>query len=251
MKTATIIAALAIPRGAMVEHRVPKKLLIEQGAPTAADKRRIQDGIEDMSWVAALKPTTIGVPAFTDEAREYLEIAVLTVTLPPAVKPARLIELIHRAIPYPVVLVAGHGAAVIFSLAHKRRSQGEAGKVVIEDVRQVALNPDTHSSAEAAFLDSIAISKLPASHLLALYQGLIDHMAALEAARITGVFTPPESAERAALRHDGLATHARLQRELASLRARAHKEKQVNRRVELNLEIKRLEQKLAATKETL
>ena len=84
---------------------MPKKLLVEQGAPTAADKRQIQDGIEEMIWVAALKPTNIGVPAFRDDVREYLEIAVLTVALRPAAKPTRLIELIHRAIPYPLVLV--------------------------------------------------------------------------------------------------------------------------------------------------
>lgn len=45
--------------------------------------------------------------------------------------------------------------------------------------------------------------------------------------------------------------HARLKRELAILSARADKEKQLNRRVELNTEIKRLEAELAATHKTL
>lgn len=95
-----VINALAIPRDALVGQRVPKKLLVEQGAPTAADKRRIMDGIEELQWVAALKPTNIGVPAFKDAAREYLEVSVLTAALRPAAKASRLIELIHRAIPY-------------------------------------------------------------------------------------------------------------------------------------------------------
>ena len=129
MSFAPVINALAIPPQARVDQRVPKKLLLEQGAPTAADKRQIQDGIEEMTWVAALKPTNIAVPAFRDEAREYLEIAVLTATLRSAAKPTRLIELIHRAIPYPLVLVAAHGDTVSLSLAHKRWSQGETGKI--------------------------------------------------------------------------------------------------------------------------
>src|ERR1035441_10112431 len=129
-----VINALALPADARVDQRVPKKLLTEQGAPTAADKRQIQDGIEEMIRVAALKPTNIAVPAFRDDVREYLEIAVLAVTLRSAAKPSRLIELIHRAIPYPLVLVVAHGGAVSLSLAHKRWSQGETGKVVIEDV---------------------------------------------------------------------------------------------------------------------
>jgi hypothetical protein len=50
---------------------------------------------------------------------------------------------------------------------------------------------------------------------------------------------------------DGLDAHAQLQRELTVLRAKAKKEKQINRRVELNLEIKRVEAQLAATAKSL
>lgn len=251
MNFAPLISALAIPKEAMVEQRVPKKLLLEQGAPTAADKRQIQDGIEEITWVAALKPVNIGVPAFRDAVREYLEIAVLTVALRTTAKPPRLIELIHRAIPYPVVLITQFGDTVNLSLAHKRWSQGEAGKVVIEDVRQVAFNPDRFAAVEASFLASLAVSRLPAADLFALYEGLLARLAALEAARLTGVLTLADSAERAAAVWAGLDTHARLKRDLAILRAKADKEKQVNRRVELNLEIQRLETELTSTQETL
>ena len=252
MNRAPFIDALALPPDASVDRRVPKKLLLEQGAPTAADKRQIQDGVEEMLWVAALKPTNIGVPAFRDDVREYLEIAVLAVTLRAGAKSTRLIELIHRAIPYPVVLVAAHGDTVSLSLAHKRRSQGEADEVVIEDVRRTTpFDTDTPTTEEALFLASLAVSGLPNRDLFALYQGWFDCMAALEAARITGTFVLPGSADRASTVRDGLDAHARLQRDLAALRARAKKEKQLNRRVELNLEIKRLEAEVVATDKTL
>lgn len=90
---APVINALALPPDARVDQRVPKKLLLDQGVPTAADKRQIQDGIEEIHWIAALKPTNIGVPDYRDEVREYLEIAILTVSFRPAAKPTRLIEL--------------------------------------------------------------------------------------------------------------------------------------------------------------
>lgn len=51
----TLVQALGLPSEARVEMRVPKKLLIEQGAPTAADKRVIGDGIEELQWFAAVK----------------------------------------------------------------------------------------------------------------------------------------------------------------------------------------------------
>jgi hypothetical protein len=252
MSFAAVINSLAIPSDARVDQRVPKKLFMEQGAPTTADKHQIQDGIEEIVWVAALKPINIGVPAFRDDVREYLEIAVLTVTLRAAAKPTRLTELIHRAIPYPVVLVAAHRDTISFSLAHKRWSQGEMGKVVIEDVRRTApFRRDAPMAEEVSFLANLAVSGLPRRNLFALYQGWLDRVAALEAARITGSFVPPDSPDRASALRDSLDTYARLQRDLATLRAQAEKEKQLNRRVELNLKIKRLEAELAATAKAL
>lgn len=252
MSVAKVINALSIPPGARLDQRVPKKLLLEQYIPTAADKRQIQDGIEEIIWVAALKPTNIGVPIFRDAVREYLEIAVLTVRFRTAAKPPRLIELIHRAIPYPVMLVAEHGETVSLSLAHKCWSQGEIGKVVIEDVRRTTpFRTETLTAEDSSFLASIALSGQPSRDLFALYQGWLDRVAALEAARITGSFAAPESADRATALRDSLDNHARIQRDIVILRAQTEKEKQLNRRVELNLEIKRLETELAVNKETL
>ncbi len=48
MNVAALIAALDLPAGSRVDQRVPKKLLLENGAPTAADKRHINDGIEEL-----------------------------------------------------------------------------------------------------------------------------------------------------------------------------------------------------------
>ena len=97
---ADLLTALNLPPGCLVDQRVPKKLLVENGAPTAADKRKISEGIEELHWLASLKPNTIGVSDYCDDVREYLEIALLSVTLRPEAKAGRLAELIHRAIPY-------------------------------------------------------------------------------------------------------------------------------------------------------
>lgn len=252
MSFGPILDALALPPDARVDQRVPKKLLLEQGAPTAADKRQIQDGIEDMHWIAALKPTNMGVPAYRDEVREYLEIAVLTASFRPAAKAARLTELIHRAIPYPVVLVSGQDETASLSLAHKRWSQGEAGRVVIEDLhRTTPFRPYALAAQETLFLASLPVTTLPTSNFFVLYQGWIDRLLGLEAAHVTGAFTPPESAEHSARLREGLESHTRLQSELTLLRNHAAKERQINRRVELNLKIRQLEAELALFRKRL
>lgn len=249
MSVSPLLEALSLPPEVRVDRRVAKKLLLEQGAPTAADKRIIQDGVDDLHWVAALKPTNIGVPPFRDGTRDYGEIAVLTVALRPAAK-GRLAELIHRAIPYPVFLVSTQGETVAVTLAHKRFSLGESGKVVLDGELVGSVLP-MDPVLRAAFLASLALNSQAAGNLYRLYQGWVERIESLAAARITGQFVPPESPERAMDRRAALEEHARLEREMYRLRGQAGKEKQFNRRVELNLEIKRLETKLCAVRDTL
>jgi predicted transcriptional regulator len=76
-----VVSAMGLPAAAMVNQRVPKKMLLENGAPTAADRKLIQDHIEEVTWVAALKPANAGVPDYQDAQRTYLELAVLSMRL--------------------------------------------------------------------------------------------------------------------------------------------------------------------------
>ena len=245
MSAETVIAALGLPPETRVEQRVPKKLLLENGAPTAGDKRKIQDSIEELLWVAALKPANIGVPAYRDDEREYLEVAVLVLTLRPGAKGPRLAELIHRAIPYPVLLISTLGATATISVAHKRWSQAERERMVVDAVAaSTPISPAAPLPDEAAFLASLAVAQLPRRDLFAFYQGWHDRLAALEGAQIRGAFAPPASAERALVLRETLDAHAGLRAEIATLRAQAERETQVNRRVELNLKIRRLESSL-------
>ncbi|MFH1015933.1 MAG: DUF4391 domain-containing protein [Chloroflexota bacterium] len=252
MNSDTLIEALDLPAGSRVDQRVPKKLLLENGAPTAADKRIINDGIDELLWLAALKPTTIGVPEYRDDVREYLEIAVVRLTLRAAAKATRLVELMHRAVPYPLLVLTEQGERPGLSAAHKRWSQGEAGKTVLEG-EVVAIEWDAEKDGErwSTFRAALALGKQPRTTLHALYQGWIDTLLALHAARVTGAFVAAADAEHASARQDALHECARLNAEIARLRAAAAKAKQMARRVELNLELKRVEAAQAAARAKL
>jgi len=252
MNGVEIIAALDLPGSSLVDHRVPKKLLLENGAPTATDKRYINEGIEELFWIAALKPTTIGVPEYRDQTREYLEIAVLRLTLRAEAKAERLVELVHRAIPYPVLLLTKQGEPFGLSAAHKRWSQGEAEKSVLDgEVVSIEWDGTLDAKRWSDFLVALALGRQPRATLYELYQGWIDTLLALQAARVTGVFSIAANAEHASARRDALQEYARLDVEIARLRAAAERETQLPRQVELNLELKRIEAAQAAASKRL
>jgi hypothetical protein len=243
MKIGDIIAALELPPESHVDLRVAKKLLVENGAPTSSDKRQINDRIEELLWLAALKPTTIGVPKYRDPVREYLEIAVLSLKLRPGAKAGRLVELIHRAVPYPVLLVSEQENVLSVSVAHKRWSLGEEGKMVLDDSPILSELPT--GSIPQQFLASVTLTAQPRDHLFALYQGWMDCLEAFKASQITGLFIRPSDKEMAANRHEALREYEKLTRQIVALRAQATHESQMNRRVDLNLKIQSLETELA------
>ena len=253
--TSLLVSALGLPASCRVDQRVPKKLLVENGAPAPADKRLINDCIEEVQWLAALKPNTVGVAEYRDNEREYLEVAVLCVTARPVpvakpVNTTRLAELVHRAVPYPVLLLLATPQTLHLSLAHKRWAQNEAGKVVLDgDPTTVALALDL--SAEHAFVQALALARQPQASLLALYQGWADCLTAWQAAEVTGQFTTTTTPAQAAARREALRTCQRLELESTRLRALAAKEKQMAKQVDLNLALKRISAELASAREQL
>ncbi len=284
MTAQVLIDAFRLPAQAMVGQRIPKKLLVEQGAPTAADKRLITDTVDELWWQATLKPSTVGVPAFVAasvpaapaitngsgsaaaetsgsdvanaDATDVVELSLVSAHLRPLTREAqarRLMQLIHRAIPYPVLLVTQTPVGTVLSLAHKRPSLGEAGKWVVAGGADThAFDPAQPTTAEAQFTASLALDQLPRSALAdlrTLYQAVVDRVTALAVAQVTGQFKAPEaaagaSAGSAAAQRQALAERSQLLEQLASMRSTAAKARQMSQRVELNLQIQRLQRQL-------
>jgi hypothetical protein len=119
------------------------------------------------------------------------------------------------------------------------------------DGQIITATVDSETPSTDAFLASLPVTGQPRHHLHALYQGWMERFEAHAAARLTGSFTPALDTAAAERRRAALATHERLTREIASLRARAGKETQLNRRVELNLQLKQLESRLTEANDAL
>ncbi len=252
MTEADVLEALELPPGCLVDKRVPKKLLLEHGAPTASDRKQITAGIEDIHWVAALKPNTVGIPEYRDADRAYLEIAILRLTLRPEAKATRLIELLHRAVPYPVLLITAGSGSLQISVAPIRWAQNEAEKTVLDGEVVAVSNADPYDPVcWKAFVVALGLTRQPRTSLLALYQGWTDCLVGLKASRLTGRFTHGQDAHAMATRRAALAKSERLNGEVEELRKAASKETQLAKRVELNQWVKRLEAELAQARKMM
>lgn len=172
-------------------------------------------------------------------------MAVLQVDLKTLKRTGRIAEVIHRAIPYPLVVIFVYKASCALSLAPKRFSQSEKGAIVAEEFRTTEwIDLTGPTPVQQAFIESLAVKGLPHTHFFALYNALVDRVIALDCARLTGEYRLESAAERREARRENLAVCHELEVQIAEQKAAIKAEGQFNRQVELNTQIKQLEHQL-------
>jgi hypothetical protein len=148
-----------------------------------------------------------------------------------------------------LVITPPGAATVTLSLAHIRWAQREADRTVLDgDSVQVTVPANAIGSD---FIQALALPHQPRADLFALYQGWIDTVTALDAAELTGHFSPIVSREQAEARHQALQKCREIQTRIETLRIAAKKERQIARQVAANNEIRRLTTELSAAKAKL
>lgn len=224
---------LNIPEACIIASTVYKKRFYENVDLTRRDKTLFTDTINKIKWLYCLKSETIHIPAYKDEVQEYQEIEVIEVGLKKKGNLERIAEIIMKAIPYPMLLIFRLDDKMLFYTALQRLNQSDSSKNIIEEF--VATEWLDHNSVLFASLD---VKKMRFTNLYAFYSDIVDTISIYNVAHII-----PEGKSVTGAQARQLASQLEeIDKEIVSLRARLKKEVQFNRKMELNLEIKRLEQ---------
>lgn len=254
----TFQQSLDIPKACELSKPIYKKMFLDNGILDATDKKCLKDDVDKIRWLYTLKPGTINIAPYTDKEHEYPEVAVLHVELSRPERFKRIAHFINRSIPYPLVLLFSceiEGKANLsISLADKRINQADKEKWVIED----SLHTDwitftDQSEAESQFLNSLAINKLSFKNFLNFYKTLTDRVIAINCARHNGKFSldcrssEGENKDRLTLLRD----IEKLNAQKSELASKLKKEKQMGRQVELNTQVKNINDKIAEIKGSL
>ncbi|MGC9261205.1 MAG: DUF4391 domain-containing protein [Phycisphaerae bacterium] len=244
--TDPIYKFLAIPESCFLGKRIFKNLFLKNAQLGTADKNAFDQDVDLFLWQYALKPTNIPVAIYRDDQREYLEVAVLQANLHQITRHQRIAEAIHRAIPYPVLLLLACESRVAISMAHKRFSQSDRNKIIAEELFSTDwLIPDFATGVDKDFLADMAIGNLPQNNFYALYNGWLERIISLQCARFSGQYRSGTPETDWQIRRDQLAKCQQIEHNITELRRQIKSETQFNRQVELNVRIKAAEKELA------
>lgn len=257
-----LLEALHLPPALRMNQKLTKKSFYELGNLSNAQKKGLQDQVDAIHLAAQLTPDKTNIPALQTQVVEYLEILVVEVRLKegasqlPFKSLQSLHQLMHKAIPYPLVLIASAGTESQISLAEKQINQAkaESDKLVVSELIQSGwFNGQTPSRIENEFLTSVQYNQLNHSNLFKLYQSLMQRLTALLIAEKTGQFklngsSENQSQEQLDQQRQRLKNIQKLDKEITKLKSKIASTQQFNEKVELNLQLQRLNKQCAEMK---
>jgi len=197
-------------------------------------------------------------------------------------------KLLHTLIPYPVILLVELGDELAISLAEKRINQADKSKLVIEHIYSCDwLKSEKLTENDNAFLNDVSLTNTSNLNYFELYQDFISMLIGLEISKISGCYLSKNgSPKNLLINQDDSESESQehkqqydtfsqskvstsfaeksnedktallrelecLEVELSSIRNKIKKETQMNTKMCLNVEARKIKQAIAAIKTQL
>ncbi|KMM46559.1 hypothetical protein CWIS_04460 [Cellulomonas sp. A375-1] len=219
---------LRLPERARVRERLTKKLLLDSAAETSGDRKLIGSVVAGATVEAVLTPATLGIAEHREPGRRVHDIAVISVALAVQLNKndqARILDLLHRSMPRPVVvLLQAPDNETTVSVALSRVSQTDDSRSVVEAAITAEVSSLPHGS--------LSLVELNRTDLWAYYCDLARAVVTAG----TGGNADLDAERLITERHrlDGL------EAELATATRRTLREKSLQKRIDLNMHAKAL-----------
>ncbi|MCB1615954.1 MAG: DUF4391 domain-containing protein [Pseudomonadales bacterium] len=213
---------LRFPDNASFGGNIPKTRIYQRSGATASIKQKFVQQLDKITWACKLAPETINLPA----GSFVKEIQVFDLTLKSGIEEVDEVVLrtMDKAIIHPLFYRINKNETCRYAMAYKRQHESASDKWVVDDYFY------------SPWMDGGAVEQpLPqALNLQSLYEALLRLLLPEPA-------TTSESLPKQIARLHEIAV---IQRAMARLESAIAKEKQFNRKVELNAEMRTLQQQL-------
>lgn len=245
----------AWPKQAAFGRVVPKSKIYEHAAVSAALKERFVQQVEQINWAYKLAPETVNLPATPAVA----EIQVFRISLKGASLDHEVLKAIDRAIPFPLIFELVQGGRIKLVAAYKRpaqnpKSAADSSRWVMGSYFETDWQPESSPrqplpvALDMAGLYEQLLSPLVQGKVASATEDLRTPPPQIRDGAAAGytVGTPAAQPERLTLeQHIELAEAiVSQQKQVERIRTRLDREKQFNKRVAINAQLRDAKQEL-------
>ena len=213
------------PKSAAFGRVLPKNKIYEHAGANTALKDLFVREVDQIVWRYKLAPETINLSA----TKFVAEIQVFDISLKTRQLDEAVLRAIDKAIPFPLIFELSHGGKRKAMAAYKRPSEADSTKWVISEY-----------FATDWVADGAARSPLPvALNLGTLYEALLSGLMPQQVKVVTG-----QDVEDIQSRVDRMEAIRAKTRDVERIKARLASEKQFNKRVAINAELRETKSEL-------
>lgn len=224
-----------------IDKHIFKKDFYKNADITKQDKEVLKNDIDKIIFKYSLKEDNINVSVYKDEDIDYDEIEIIEVSILNESKCKKVCELIQKAIPYPLILIITVGSKALINVAYKRINKNNEEKNTVENLIYTDwIDFNNISNNQLMFLKSINIKNLSFVNMYKLYCSFVEKINMLNASNFTGNFNVLESKDIKQINKLNVEVEC-IDDEINRLRIQIKKEIQFNKRMDINMKIKKLE----------
>lgn len=213
---------LGLPKSTEFNKRIPKQKFYDNLTVSPALKRSFVDQIRIIYWANKIAPSTVNLA----EGKNVTEIEVFHIRLNQKIFDENVLKQIDREIPYHILFVLEYDGKYKAVIGYKEAAGSGKAAFRVDRYYQTEWMPEDKLTVH---LDGLNIDTV--------YENFVRQIAGdvLQAA------TPQESLKESVARDD---RRDALQKQINKLQAKIRKEKQLNRQMEMNAELKKLRREL-------
>jgi hypothetical protein len=241
----TLLDKLHLPLTSKINRKLFKKQFIENFSLTATEKKIISEDIENITLEYLLNKDNINILPFKNEDNDYSEIAFIRVELLSIKRLTKLANIIQY-IPYPLMVVFADENKICINISPKRINRNDSSKLVVEESYITEwIDLDNSSEIEQEFLKSLEIENHPFTNFLEFYNSNVNLLIAFNASRYSGSLKQSEDSKELLIK-----IH-KVESNIDDIISKIKKETDIRDKVNLNIELKKLNETLENLKTKL
>ena len=241
----TVLDKLNIPASCKINRKLFKKQFIENFSLNATEKKIISEDVENITLEYILNKDNINITPFNDEDNDYSEIAFIRVELLSTKRLKKLSNIIQY-IPYPLIVVYADENNICVNISPKRINKNDSSKLVVEESYFTEwIDLDDSTEIERAFLESLEIKNHPFTNFFEFYNSYLNKLVAFNASQYSGSLKQGEDTREL------LKEIQEVESNINDITSKIKKETDVRDKVNLNIELKKLNERLESLKVTL
>ncbi len=254
---------IKVPASASINRIIPKETIYEATEMNKADKDYFVRYIKQIRWLYKFYEDNIRIKEYQNDEKSYVEAELFGVNLKKEFQEYnhntgnyhrfdarldRIVDIILRFIPYPILLCAEFNDEIKFYVSHISESKGDYDKITLDDLISTEwIDTNNLDDYDMELLNKLQIDNLDKTNVYTFYDDIVTAIIQYNGSREVGQEVTLESDEIQEIMDEIKV----LERQIGDLRVKIRRTDNFNERLEYNIKIKELQMEIELLQEKM